>query len=171
MSMHLNDENPKRGSSYNWRRSTANPQELLLRLIEEDDEDEPNKEAIFEKWRKLLAKDDAMQRAVDSYYFINMYNYYVLRSKRSKNGSAAARTIDIEKIAEEVKQRVAQIGLFYLTLPTGQFIKDATFEQCINAQGIFGVIGKMGKPSEIVGQKLTEKQVKGALKSAGYSLS
>jgi hypothetical protein len=160
MTMHFDES--KIGASHIGRRSKANPQELLLRLIEEADGD-PDKDEIFEKWRSEIQKNDVMQRAVDQYFFVNIFNYHVKRSKTPGKSSALTEKLK-EQIAEQVRQRVAKIGVLYYQLPSGKLLKDATFAECLKAGGIFTAVGKMGKPDEIVGQKLTEKQ----LKTAGF---
>lgn len=166
MTLHADDS--KQGAAFIHRRSKANPQELLIEIIEQwegDLSDKKAKDKLFEKFRRQLrAKNDAFQHAVDWYFFINMFNHYVNLDRRKTRKPRVM--LDANQIREQVRQRVAEVGLMYMMLPScNKYLKDATFAECSKESGVLAVIAKMGRPEEIVGRKLTEKQLKAVIKN------
>lgn len=158
--MTLHADESKQGAAFIHRRSKANPDELLIEIIETwegDLGDKSAKDALFEKFRRELDKrEDTFQRAVDWYFFINVVNRYVNLGKRKTH---ERKPLDPDEIRRQVRQRVAEIGLMMMLLPSGKYVKDATFGECAKESGILAKIGSLGPPEEIVGLKLTEKQL------------
>jgi radical SAM superfamily enzyme with C-terminal helix-hairpin-helix motif len=120
-------------------------QELITKSPKAD------KKTLFEQFREVLAQDETYQRAVDWYYFGNMYDYLTTnRNKhRSRNKSAQRAIVD------KLKQR-----LLDLILPNGKALRDATFAECATAGGWFTKVSKLGKPQQIVGKIVSEEQLK-----------
>jgi hypothetical protein len=147
--------NEVQGAAYIAHQSKDNPQEILLRIIEENGDE--NRDALFEKWRREIQKRESLQRAVDMYFFLNMFNYYFRRG--NKRGPKPITQQEREQLAEHVRRRVAKIGLMYLLLPNQKMLKDATFGECAQAGGIFMAIAEKGGPHQIVGEVLNERDL------------
>jgi hypothetical protein len=154
--MSLQDLNEINAAAHIAHRGIVNPQELLLRIVEQYGDD-AKKDFLFEKWRKAIRKNDAYQRVVDMYFFINIYNRNFARRRKPPKGPLTE--MQKEAIAAQVRRRVARIGLMYLALPSGKLLKESSFQECRNAGGIFAAIGKLGTSNQIVGEVLTEKQL------------
>lgn len=140
------------GAAHNRRSNRVNPKELLMRLSAQYSD----RETVFEKWCRAVERNEELQRSVNQYFFVN--NYETHRRKQIRQSPVLTEQ-QRERVFEQVKERVAKIGLMYLPLPNGRAWKDSTFEQCGRAKGIFGEVEGMGRPEQRVGEVLTEKDL------------
>lgn len=151
----LHSDETRVGASFLAKRSQVNPRELLVRIIEGAG-DVTDKDALFARFREALQEDEQFQRAVDWYFFVNMYDYMV--TSRNHKPTAAARAALTQQV-EQIKRQVERVVLLNLVLPSGKALRDATFAECARAGGWFAKIAKMGKPRQVVGKVVTEGQL------------
>lgn len=140
------------------RHDASNPRELVNRLYESDPT--ASREALFDKFRRQLDAD--AQRAVDWYFFVNMYEYAATsRNRKEPRGRAAAEQARAARTAavHQIKERIVRAVLLDHMLPDGTRLRDATFGACQKAGGWLARVSKQGTPDQIVGEVLTETQL------------
>lgn len=76
--------------------------------------------------------------------------------KRKTPAERAAQKSKITRLAN----RVSQIALMDLRTSTGKRIRDCTFAEIKKEAGWLGAIAKLGKPNQIVGEVLTETDIR-----------
>jgi hypothetical protein len=155
----LHADETRVGASFVAKRTTANPRQIVVRLVES--RKGATKDELFEEFREELDADPDMRRAVEWYFFVNMYEYQVT-SRNSRKPVLAPKQNRQEQI-EALKSRVVQVVLLDLKLPTGKLLRESTFAECARAGGFFAKIAKKGQPKQIVGKVLTEEQLRGML--------
>lgn len=150
----LHADSTKLGASFVAKRAPANPRELIITLVEE--RPTASKDELFDSFRELLDPD--YQRAVDWYFFVNMYEYQVTnRNRKPSSRTDAASSAQAQ--VDAVKQRIVDMVLLDLVLPNGKVLREATGAECTRAGGWFAAIAKKVKPRQIVGSVLTEEQL------------
>lgn len=82
----------------------------------------------------------------------------VLRKERAI-AEAPASSRSIEREATRTVLEHAGTIFMNLPLPDGTVLRDATFAQCKRAGGWLLLVAKQGLPSEVVGRKLSEKNL------------
>lgn len=152
--LHL--ETSRTGASFIQTSSASNPREIVTRLYEKYPT--ASREMLFAEFQRLLAQDEAGQRAVALYFFVNM--------SRNRNrppaevGSREQREAAQQRAVNQLKEHIVRVVLLDLPLPDGKLLRHATFAECAAVGGWFAKIAKQGKPRQIVGKVLTEKQLR-----------
>lgn len=144
------------GASFVAKHAQDNPRELVISLVEESPG--ASKDELFARFRSRIEDEPAYQRAVDWYFFVNMYEYLV--TSRNRKPTTKYSKAEIQRDVDVLKARVTQIVLLDLILPNGKALRDASFADCAKAGGFFAKIAKKGKPNQVVGKVLTEDQLR-----------
>lgn len=141
------------------KQMVSHPREIVVQLIEEAD-DIKDKEGLFHEFRRRLTRNEDHQRAVEWYFFVNMYEYLVTtRTKKPPRQNSERRT-EAEQQVQSLKEQIKNIVLLDLVLPGGKKLRDATFAECEQAGGWLAKVAKKGKSNQVVGKTLTEKQLR-----------
>lgn len=148
------------GASFIAKHAQDNPRELVISLVEESPG--ASKDDLFAKFRARLEEAPDYQRAVDWYFFVNMYEYLV--TSRNRKPATQQSKAAIQREVESLKARVANVVLLDLVLPNGKTLREATGADCARAGGWFAAISKAVKPKQIVGEVLSEAQLKRMIK-------
>ncbi len=119
-----------------------------------------SREVLFEEFRKSVAIEATFRRAVEWFYFVNMYDEIRAADRKGQRPSVVSR----ERV-ESLKRKITEVVFMDLTLPSGKKLKDSTFAECGKAGGWFTRVSLLGNPADIVGAKITEHE----LKAVAYS--
>lgn len=158
--MHAHVESSRVGASAVAKGSSANPRELLLRLIEQHSN--VKKEELFEIFRVEITDEPSYQRAVEWYFFINMYEYAV--TSRSRTRDPVERAEAAARVRDRVEEIKAQIVLLDLTMPNGKAMKDCTGAEMARFGNRYQRIAEKVGKAKLVGAVLNEDQVKAIMK-------
>lgn len=157
----MNMELHAKGASFIAMASEHNPRDLVVELVKKNPE--ADRKALFDTFRETLEEaGDDYKRAVEWYFFVNMYDYLVT-SRRSvpdpmERAQAKARQ------AEAVERVKAQIVLLDLTMPNGKAMRDCTGGEMARFGNRFDrIAAKVGK-TKLVGAVLNEEQVQAIMK-------
>ena len=160
MTMHA--EYVRTGAAAARRASTHNPMELLGRMREADPT--ASFEHQFIKWRKAVERNEEANKAALLHAFRNYWTALDRDTARNRavNPQQMAQAVADRAAADEAnKTRFISFMFMEMIMPVcGKKLKDATFAECRKEGGLLSKIGKMGKPNEIVGQKLTEEKLR-----------
>lgn len=154
----------KTGAAAVARIAQKNPMELLIQLIEGDPTADADR--LFRKWLDAVRDDEDLLVPALRHTFTNMLSCVDRDKRRGKlrtvhGGTAAQR----QAAVEQVKERVVNVILMNLTLPSGKLLRDATFKECAAAGGFFARVSKQGKPNQVVGKALTEEKLRAVWKA------
>ena len=152
--MHPYAEASKTGATLLARASDVNPRKLVLTLIE----DHPNKakEALFERFREVVESDDDLRRAVEWYFFNNVFEQ---AAKKKRNGCK-----DRSRIEEAAKAIVRQIVMLDLMMPNGKPMRDCTGSEMAQFGTRFKRIAEQVGRVRLVGEVLDEANVRRIMK-------
>ncbi len=158
--MHAHVESSRNGASALAKSASDNPREMLIKLIEQHKDS--TKEDLFKLFRSHLDDEPGYQRAVDWYFFINMYEYATTSRNRNKDPveRAEARQRQ-EQLVESIK---AQIVLLDLTMPNGKSMRDCTGAEMAKFGNRYQRIAEKVGKAKTVGSVLNEDQVKAIMK-------
>jgi hypothetical protein len=161
----------KTGAAYNRRTAKRSPVEVLHSIMEGDRT--ASKEKLYPKWRKEIEADDDLLAAVLHYAFVNFHSACEkeLRTSRSASSlqSAPLQTIAVTARREKVKLLAKQFKAHVLLdsmMLNGKPMKRCTFAEMSTFGDVFKMIAAQGKPSETVGDVLSEADVRKLLKGA-----
>lgn len=155
MDLHAN------GASFIAMASEHNPRDLVVELVKKNP-DRDRKE-LFDSFRETLDEaGDDYRRAVEWYFFVNMYDYLVT-SRRTpldpmQRAEAKARQ------AETVERIKSQIVLLELDMPNGKKMKECTGGEMAKFGNRFQRIAEKVGKAKLVGDVLNEEQVKAIMK-------
>lgn len=141
-----------------WR--AANPRDLLKRLIDENPGSD--RAGLLSLLRGQLKGDDA-QDYLDSiieYWFSNNYHSLVgpaaLTPETVRRESAK---LD-ERVKQAIKTAAVRMVLMDLVLPNGKELRDCNAKDCKKAGGWLAKVASKLKPGQLVGQALSEKELR-----------
>lgn len=148
------------GAADTRRRAKRSPMELLVNLIEA--EPTASKERLWNQWWAAVSADDEYLHAVGRHTFTNLYEATERDRRKTKSQPRAKPDPTVDKArAEALARRVVAAVLLEVTLPTnGKRLKDSTFADCARAGGWFSTVAKMGQPKQVVGDIVTEEQLR-----------
>lgn len=141
------------------RLATTNPREIVIQLVR----DGCSKKDAFDEFRTRIANNDALQRAVDWYFFTNMFDY----EASSRNGNSPFSPLSPTHEADHkarIDQFKGKIMLLALTMPNEKPMRDCTGSDMDKFGGAYKAIAKRVGPNKTVGEVLTEDQVRAMLK-------
>lgn len=139
--------------------SKSNPREILLGVINKMPGRE--RQEIFDEFWEKVKLDEAILMTIAGYWFTN--NYYSLLDESGTRKKL--NPLNIDEIKKTIKRRAAAIIFLDMVLPTGKKLRNSTGRECSKAGGLFLAIAKKVKPTDIVGRKLSEADVKKIFKS------
>jgi hypothetical protein len=148
-------ETAARGAAANRRTAQANPMSLLRKLRENDKTG--SMAVVLKKWKQQIIDDTEMLDAALVYAGTNYW--HSLEQDEKKQIPLKTRQAQAQQ-AEALAQEVRQIVLMDLLLPNGKQLRNATFADCQKAGGWFLRIAKKGRPHQVVGNVLTEEQLR-----------
>lgn len=139
-----------------------NPRDVLRRILAST----PNasEKEVMDEARDLILADEAYVEAIFKYWFANNYRAYtktaesdtviILRQRRP------VQLLKKERVAKAEQLKTAvRIALMEHVLTNGKMVRDSTFGDCKREGGWLLEVAKQGKSNEIVGRKLTEKNL------------
>lgn len=135
-----------------WRRS--NPRDLLVSII--DANPSAPEATILKSFEDAVSSDLDMLAVVVEYWFANNYRSLVRKPPANKSAQKRAESA----VTKLIKARAVQMVLLDMTMPNGKPLKDCTGNDCARAGGWLAKIAQKIKPTERVGQVLSEKQVR-----------
>lgn len=154
------------GQSWN----SSNPRPLLEKLMDryEDPRKKDDKLAIFKAFREEVLSDEKQNalNAIIEYWFTNNFvrlieeKYSGQKTRKQRAAEARANRAEVETQKSRIKAAAAKLVFLDLMLPNGKSLRDSTGKECASAGGWFAKIAAQIKPNEIVGNALTEKQLR-----------
>lgn len=154
----------RNGANCFTRRVPLSVQRLVAEILA-DNETGPdhaaNKAALFPLFLAALEKDEDYQRAVDWYAFSNFYDYEATTRNVKPRLDARPAPSTLTPAVEAMKAKIAErILLMEWVLPNGKRLADCTFGELAKLGGWLAKVAKKGKPNQIVGKVLTERQLR-----------
>jgi hypothetical protein len=156
----MHSDTSRSGASFVAKRSEVNPRELLIGIIEQTD-DIKDKDALFDQFREAIQDDERYQRAIDWYFFVNMYDYLVTSRNQKPSPQEQAKR---QAAVDNIKQQITKVVLLNFVLPNGKALRDCTFADCAKAGGWLAKVAAKGKPNQIVGKVLGENELRALMK-------
>lgn len=154
-----------------WRK--ANPRQLLRETIEAHPK--MSKERCFAKFLDALNNHDdadALKEGIIEYWFSNNYHSLIETPPAVMEQRERQKQSLTGKIKAQVKERIqeeAALMLLDLTLPNGKALRDCTGGECAalgkKMGSWLGKLAKAVKADQLVGEVLTEDQVRAYYKS------
>jgi len=144
------------------RRAKKNPIELMVSLREGDPSGA--RDRILKRWVREIKSDDDYTNAALIYAAAVIWANVTRTSGQRKPRGRKTRILQLARDkADAVKraQRIARGLLMNTVLSTGKMLRDATFKECAAEGGWLLAISKRGKPHQIVGETLKEKDLAG----------
>lgn len=157
-------------ASYFISNLADNPRDLLVQIG--NDNKGLSKEQVFEKFRSELIKSKEMMRAVQWYFFINMYEYSFGTKNQEGRPRAAEnrRASDLQRVEAKILQDTIiedvkrQLVLLDLMMPNEKLMRDCTGSEMAKFGNRYQQIAaKVGK-TKIVGDVLSEDHVREMMK-------
>lgn len=148
-------ESSRTGASFIGKHEANNPRQMLIRILE--DNSGASKEVLFSLFRLCLEEDEGFQRAVDWYFFINMFEYAVTSRNRRLDPTVKAEAR--MKQAEMVESIKSQIVMLDLTMTNGKAMRDCTGAEMAKFGNRFQKIAERVGKTKLVGDVLDEAQV------------
>lgn len=155
----------RQGSAAMMRSAHTNPMEILARLVEASPR--ASDEILFLQWAEAMKKDDDLLLAALRHTFTNLRSALTRSAVLRERQSPEQRQVENAKIKAEVSKKVdavKSIVLLNLLLPNGKAARYSTFADAGRAGGFWTKVSKLGKPQQIIGQVVTEEQLRALLK-------
>jgi len=151
MDLHAN------GASFIAHKQDNNPRDLVVELVKEAPTATRNE--LFAQFRERLDEaGDEFRRAVEWYFFVNMYDYLVTnRSARRDPVQRAEARVQQRETVERIK---AQIVMLDLTMPNGKAMRACTGQEMATFGNRFQKIADRVGKTKVVGKVLNEDQVR-----------
>lgn len=87
-------------------------------------------------------------------------------SEAERQAATEKRRAERERLQAEIDAKAMErLLLMEIKMPNGKLLRDCTFGECRTIGGQFLELSDRGEPNEIVGQKLTEEQVREILET------
>lgn len=151
------------------------PRALLAALISKAPK--ASRAKLLKSFIEAVEDDDQMLSAVIRYAFDNAYlalkkklasgsPLIAIREKVDEQEKAAAKgesKKQVEHYAKVITKNILALKLSSM-LPNGRTLGETTFKECAEIGGIFNLISKQGKPSQLVGDVLSDAQLKEIVK-------
>lgn len=129
-------------------------------LVEED-----NIEALAALFLGEVRKNPGYLESISIYI---MANVKASLEARPYTPRTPAQRASMEKAVENsVINKVTARVLMKFRMPNGKTLEQSTFAECATAGGWLTKVSEFGEPAEIVGQKLSEAQLRRLLKDSG----
>jgi hypothetical protein len=143
--------------------SESSPRELLRMLVQKNPR--WSRERIFDEF-KIQIEQSTSKKYIDTiveYWFANNYHSLVEREEPFRNRSARKQEELTEQLNNTIEHR-AKIFLLDIMMPNGKLLRACTGAECKEFSSKLGAwllrISKTIKPTDIVGDVLTETQIR-----------
>lgn len=150
------------GASFIAQEKEDNPRDIVVNLLKQYPS--LDRTSLFSKFREELKGYDDYQRKVDWYFFVNMHDYLTGSRKGATLSDRISNREEAQRRAATIKQKVVEVILLDLMLPNGKSLRDCTFADCAKAGGFFAKIANKGKPRQVVGDVLSEEQLRACVR-------
>jgi hypothetical protein len=142
-----------------WK--ATNPRDLLKQLIDKLGADE---EAVREQFAAKVKNDPDCLDTVIEYWVANNYRS-IVHPREIVRQDPVAKAQTVENIAKYVKTKATALVLLELVQPNGKPLRDCTGKECAKAGGWLSKIAAKIKPTQKVGDALSEKEVRALFRS------
>jgi hypothetical protein len=143
-----------------WK--NGNPRELLKRMIESSPR--ASQQTIQDKFEAAVEGDPDYLAPIIEYWFANNYRSLVHNRPEVVKVTREVRTAQVEAVKQTIIAR-APIVLLDLAMPNGKSLRDCTGKDCAKAGGWLAKLAEKVKPSQKVGDALSEKDVRALFKA------
>ena len=124
-----NRRRKERSPSGKAKKIRARPRDLVVELVKKNPE--ADRKALFATFREMLEESgDDYKRAVEWYFFVNMYDYLVV--SRNRTPDPIERTQQRAEQRERIEAIKAQIVMLDLTMPNGKACRVVTFRDLLS---------------------------------------
>lgn len=147
------------GASFISKRSADNPRELLIKLIE--DNKEATKDDLFRMFQDQIDSEASYQRAVNWYFFVNMYEYAVTGRNNKSQEARGASKARVSAMAESIKEQIAMLDF---PMTNGKLLGDCTGGELSTMSNRYQKLAERVGKAKTVRSVLTEDQVKAILR-------
>jgi hypothetical protein len=153
----MTDFNPNLGKPYATKSGQADPDDVLREIMEEmPGSTEQQTWPLFRQ--EILKSDDLVE--------ICLRRYHVGVRRRLYREATNKQSVKERKSRAAAKaEKVKDIFILDFIMPNGQRLRDCTFGYVRKVGGAFSKLGEMGKPNQVVGQILSNKQADAAVRS------
>lgn len=139
-----------------WKR--ASPRDLLKRMMDNHSDDTEGR--LHQRFSMAVQDNPDMLESIIEYWFAN--NYRSLSYKPAKDERARAEMI--QRAERLIRSRAETLVLSDMVLPNGKKLREATGLECSKfapkVGNLLSKIAKKVKPSQIVGDVLSEEQLR-----------
>jgi hypothetical protein len=140
-----------------------NPRELLRRLIERHPEN--SRKRHLAEFKKLIANRESYWNTIVEYWFSNNYSSLIdPPDQEERQSRALEKQAELQtRLEQEIEARV-KIALLDMVMPNGKALRECTGKECRHFSSKIGAwllrVAKQIKPTDRVGDVLTEKQLR-----------
>lgn len=157
----MNMELHAKGASFIAMSSEHNPRDLIVELVKKNPG--ADRKALFVSFRETLDEmGEEYRRAVEWYFFVNMYDYLVI-SRKQMSGPIERAEARIQQ-RERVEAIKAQIIMLDLTMPNGKAMRECTGAEMAKFGNRYQKIAERVGKTKTVGGVLNEEQVRDIMK-------
>lgn len=156
----MHADTSRTGASFLSKQAPDNPRQMLIGILESNPE--LSKDDLFSAFCDELKEDENYQRAVDWYFFINMYEY--LNTSRNRKPNPASRAAAKEEADAMVESIKIKIALLDLPMANGKAMRDCTGAEMAKFGNRYQRIAEKVGKAKLVGSVLSEDQVKAIMK-------
>ena len=142
--------------------------EMALRICKDNPQlvKDDDIEALAQLFESEVRKNPGYLESISIYVMANVKAS--LEERPTYKPRTPAQKAAIEKAVENsVVNKIAAKVLMKFRMPDGKTLDESTFADCAKAGGWLTKVSTFGKPDEIVGQKLSEAQLRRLLKESG----
>lgn len=130
-----------------------NPRDLLVRVMAENRG--ASEATLLKRFTEAVRDDADYIGPIIGYWFANNYRSARRASPQERAASAKVQT----RLVETIKRAVLSISLDFV-MPNGKPLRDCTGGECARAGGWFAKIAKRVKPNQVVGNVLSDSDLK-----------
>jgi hypothetical protein len=164
----MSELHPSYGAPFTPKSGTANPDNLLREIMQENPG--ASEKTTWPLFREAILKHDGidaagvydMNDACLRYYHINA------RSRLEALMSDSKPEKPSEEKAKAKAEKIKRTFVLDTPMPNGKLLRDCTVKYACKLPGAFArlgkLLGKMGKPNQLVGEVISNKQADAAFK-------
>lgn len=159
----MNMELHAKGASFIAMKTDHNPRDLVIELVKK--QPDADRRELFETFRTMLEDSgDDYRRAVEWYFFVNMYDYLVTsrRTPPDPMQRAEARVQQRERV-EAIKGQIVMLD-FLMPIGDGKPMRDCTGAEMARLGNRYAKIAARVGKTTTVGSVLNEEQVRALMK-------
>jgi acetyl-CoA carboxylase beta subunit len=164
----MNTLNPSYGAPFTAKSGQANPDDVLREIMEENPQ--ATERTTWPLFRTEMLKDQELIEACLRWYHTNARRRLESLMEEKPKAERSV-TAEEEKEAKVVKglaatEKVKAVKKAFIldhVMPNGEALRDCTFRYVAKIGGAFSRIANMGKPNQLVGDVLSNKQADKAM--------